>query len=263
MGKGRFNFAPIGEGLSAEEYFQQYADQRKAHFGADFVVLEEGEEAPPEERAVTILEPARRITDTELGTSPKKVYLAAKALGWQLAAWVSVSDVAPVLYLNDSVEGAENPHSAGDIRYEGYLARNYTVEARHPKLRLGFRARWVGKGIAGMTASFSEAKVADPVGIPTELYMSYEMNKIQADVAGLTERAAATLAAERRGRYDDGATYLAHTKMMLAGREFTLWIDDWIRMLGVEHKALTPVAKPKKTETETASAMLAGEEWVG
>lgn len=130
-----------------------------------------GEQAPVDkERAVTVIAENRRIEFEELGISPRKAVKAAQALGWEVRAWLSETRVAAVLYV-----GSNDNHSAGDVRYPEFTARNYAVEARHPDQPLGFRAHYTGtsRDSSPRSAKFEHAWVADPVGIPVENYFDY------------------------------------------------------------------------------------------
>lgn len=206
------------------------------------------------EAAVIVLEPMRRLEVADLGTSPKAVYNAALALGWEARAWLSVSQIAPVLYLTDSPEGASDPHRAGDVRFEGYVARNYAVEARDPDKRLGLRAHWTGRGTEGKSARFEDAFAVDPLGHPEVSNCDYTPGKDWAKALGITEEERLARGARLNAHYNDGEPWLNHRPYFTSSGAMNAWIDSWLERLAPDAKRLTTKRREKSNgEVEDAT----------
>jgi hypothetical protein len=211
--------------------------------------------APEKGRTITRIAERRQIEPGDLGTAPRRVYAAAVAFGLEARAWLVVNDVSPVLYVADGED-----YSAGDVRFEGYVARQYTVEARHPQHRMGFQAHYLGKGPDGSTASFESARVADPLGILVENWVDYTLNPVPGEKPAEKERRIQEGMAMNR-RINDGSDRTEHVRYFTAGGDFTRWFDEWLGQKGI--KPLTPQRKPKETPEDRESALLNGGEWNG
>jgi len=261
MPKSGFNYLPpAGVEPGSREYFTEYSRQRNVYFRGQ---LEEGveEEAEPIE-SVVVLEQAHLIPAEELGQSPKLAYRTAQMLDWQVQASRSLAIVAPVLYVSGSAEGAKEQYAAGDVRFEGYFARHYWVEARSSQMRLGFRAHWMGRGSDKTTASFDNAFIFDPVGIPRENYVDYTKDKNEAKLLSWSEHRRVAEGIELNSRINDGSSRLEHDwVLMTTGGEFTQWLDDWLDLAGVEK--VSKKKAPTKAEKAAAKdlAILDGEDW--
>lgn len=259
MPRSGFNFLPSSPTLVLDQpaYFREYALQRDAYFQP-----EPEEDAEPVE-VVSIRELAKPISESELGSSPAKVHRAALDLGWEVRLRRSLTDVAAVLFVESSEEGARRPHQAGDVRFEAYVARHYWLQARHSATKLGFEAHWVGKGETGSTAAFQEATVFDPVGIPVENWFDYTKDVRTAKELGWSEERRRREGQVANARLNDGPDSIEHVVLMRSGTEFLVWLDDWLGMAGLPKIA----PKPRKTKAELAQekdlALLRGTEWDG
>jgi hypothetical protein len=220
------------------------------------------------ERRVVILEPARRIEPGDLGRSPARIYAAAARLGWGPRAWLTLTRVSAVLFVHDSTQDAKNPHAAGDVRYEGYDARNYAIEARHPKTRLAFTAFWSGtsKDPSPTSASFSSARVLDPVGVPVENFYEYKApattrHKDETDASFRNRtRLAEEAAEEANAKYNDGSFRNERDHLFTQASPFDRWLDDWLELANLP----TIGRKQRATKTEkNQAALIEGGEWNG
>lgn len=261
-----FDFRPSRMGLTAEEYMREYADQRSAWLAERAGVPVDEDDEPVVGGVTTVTIPNHKIGAGELGIAPKKAFNAALALGLDVQAWLTVGDVSPVLYLADSKEGNKKTYSAGDVRYEGYVARRYTVEARHPEHALGFRASYMGKGAEGSTAAFQAARVADPVGIVRPNEVDYTVDKNRAKELNWTEERRIQEGMAMNRRVNDGTTRLVHDHTFQSGGDFSLWVDEWLALLAPDAKRMTPKKKAPAVEQEpsappTDAALLAGQDW--
>lgn len=233
-----FPFTPTASlaDVGATAYFADYAAQRKAYLAErrDLVVtvdedgmeqVVERPESASKERTVTLVQGKTRIGDDELGRSPKAVYKAALALGWELRCWLVIADFAPVLYVSDSAEDNAASYSAGDVRYEGYRARLYTIEGRHPDLPLGFRARYLGKD-EGTSASWENALVRDPEGIEVPNWADYTKDKTTAKELGWTEEMRIQMGMAMNARINDGTTRREQVYLFRQARPFQAWLNS-------------------------------------
>jgi hypothetical protein len=253
-------------GLTAEEYMREYADQRRVWLAEKAgAPVDDDEDEPVVGGVTTVTTPNHKIGFEKLGISPKKAFNAAVALGLEVQAWLTVGDVSPVLYMADSKEGNKTSYSAGDVRYEGYVARRYTVEARHPEHALGFRASYMGKGAEGSTAAFQAARVADPVGIVRPNAVDYTVDKNRAKELNWSEERRIQEGMAMNRRVNDGTTRLVHDHTFQSGGEFSLWIDEWLTLLAPDAKRMTPKKKAPAAdappEPATDAVLLGGQEW--
>lgn len=177
-----------------------------------------------------------RITEAELSVSPRKAFRAAVGMGWEVAASYATAPVDPVLYLSDSEEGAKKSYVAGDVRFPGYTALLFTVEARDPALPIGFLASYIGKGYEDKPndpVKFESAMVIDPAGIPRELRADYEpirqtRGDWETDASFASRVAAAKLMAERQNvEYNDSAIAFYHNVLFSTARPFENWLSEW------------------------------------
>lgn len=241
MTRLNFTFHPSRPNLIDDRvaYFQEYgaalaAAKRTASDEPD----EDAEEALP---PFTVTEPATEIAVSDLGIGAKKVFLAAAALGWEPQAWRSRTHHEAVLHMTTTEK-----HNAGSVRYGEKDKRHYFMAARSPKARLGFTATWTGEGADLKTASFVDAIVYDPIGIPLELVANYSPSKYRRETLG-KERSVRE-ANDMDWEYNDGAELLVHRKYLKATAELNLWLDDWLGQLAPEYKRLSAKAKAPAPE---------------
>ena len=149
-----------------------------------------------------------------------KVLKVARALGWS-PQFLAFLERTPAVYWASDGEG----RAAGDLRKAAAYALIVQMFARHPKVRLGFVAEWVD-------GKFSWAKVADPVGIPIELYADYGIDHNQAKALGMSKEAAKAAGDRISAQYNDGASHLVRTHFFKTTvTPFTTWLADWQAML--------------------------------
>jgi len=185
----------------------------------------------------TLHEAPHRIALADLPLSPKKVFVAATKMGWDVRAWLSTGEFAPVLYKSTSKASDKKKHSIGEELYEGFLAGLYVVEARDPETRaVGFQATFLGKtyfsGKAKVGGSFEAARVADPVGIPHLLSATYKAIPVT-KAKFETERSfndrvmASSDMAKRQLGYNDGTYFYSTTHLFTTSGEFDAWLAEW------------------------------------
>lgn len=199
-------------------------------------VAEEAEEVSE----TILLEPWEPMASTtDLPASPKKAFIAARDMGWDVIVCKALGRVDPVYFLENSKEDATDPHNAGDVRYEGYLAKLFMVEARDPDLPLGFLAFYTGKEYETprktkpSAGAFDYARVVDPVGLPVLLRATYEpirqtRGEYETDKSFQKRKDdAQKMADEMDARYNDGAITFRHQHMFTSATPFTEWLKDW------------------------------------
>lgn len=190
------------------------------------------------------VEARRRVEAGELPTSPRGAYKAALAAGWEVVAWLTVGEQSPTLYLSDSEEDDANQYSKGDIRYDGYRASIYVIEARvSATVPIGFRAFYLGKDYGAgdkrnKPGSFDCAFVADPVGTVQVLDHTYKPIPVTRgrDQAGRVVETEASFKANQArmqkmaddlNAQNDGSFILNRRPMFAGAKEFTTWIAEW------------------------------------
>lgn len=185
-----------------------------------------------------LLEATHRIELADLPQSPRKTFRAAEALGWDVHAWLTVGEVAPVLFLYGSLESDANQHNAGDVRFEGYTSNLYAVEARDPQSRaIGFRAHYTGKvyqsGKKSSLGAFDFAMVADPVGVPVQLWAEYvpirqTRGDFETDKSFAARKgSAAQMADEMDKSYNDHSWYFNQRPFFSSASELDAWMTEW------------------------------------
>lgn len=207
----------------------------------DYVLDEVAEVVNP----FTLIEPPHKVDVATLPTSPKRVYNSALANGWDARAWLSIGTIAPVLYVNDSDSADESAseHAAGDVKFDGYLAHIYTVEAADRSGKLGFRAQFSGRAYAdarkAALGGFDYAQVSDPAGVPVPLEFEYLPIKLKrgTDNQGRTvettsgfasrQRAAEASATRLNREMNDGAIRWATRHFYSTAAEFNAWLVEW------------------------------------
>lgn len=182
----------------------------------------------------TLTEPMRRVGLADLPASPKSTHKAATALGWSVQAWLTVGEIAPVLFIANTEKNA-----AGSVRFEGYTARYFTVEARDPLMPLGFRATFLGKEYAAATGrkpvggSFDSALVVDPIGIIQPLSATYKAipqtrDKYETEASINRRRSdAQKMADNQTAQYNDGAVVFSRHNLLTTTGAFNSWLAEW------------------------------------
>lgn len=189
----------------------------------------------------TVLERLRMADAAGLGAGVRKVVMASEAWPdkYLLMSRIHLSDE---FYAADSKKkpGQESPdHLKGDLKKPAHEQVHWWVGARHPELRLAFNAHWregtTPKG--GRSFAFIGASAADPLGIPTELFVDYSIGA--ADEAQLKDepewahhdRVARIHreAEERDRRYNDGKSYYNRFPLFRgagASGRFLEWLEE-------------------------------------
>ena len=208
----------------------------------------------------TVIVPKQRVDLTILPTSPRSTAKRATEMGWEVSCWATVGHMAPTLYLSDAdvkegeEEGAKPAYREGDVRFDGYRATIYVVEAREFRVPLGFQAFYLGKhykdGDKRNTAgSFDWARIADPVGVPVELTFAYEPIKVQIGRDPHThaiieteasfksrEKSAGDMARRLREEHNDGATYFPKRLHTTSAKDLTAWLAEWAEYGFLTHR---------------------------
>lgn len=189
----------------------------------------------------TVLERSHVVDAAGLGAGVRKV-IAAIELWPDKYLLMSRIHLTDEFYAADSKKkpGQESPdHLKGDLKKAEHEQIHWWVGARHPQLRLAFNAHWregeTPKG--GRSFSFIGASAADPLGIPTELFVDYSIGA--GDEAQLkdepewahTDRVARMHreAEERDRRYNDGKSYYNRFPLFKgtgASGRFLEWLEE-------------------------------------
>lgn len=266
-----------------EQYFADYANQRRIWLadkrGFDTVQDDEGvvtvvEREKPETtgRQSRLLEKPRRVEVKDLGTSPKGLANALLAMGWSVSAWVTISEVEPVLYVSDAAEGAKSDHRAGDVRYEGYTARRYCIEGRFGQHPVGIQAFYEGKGLLDKndrpdkTSSFQWCRIRDGAyGIVQTDTVDYTRTPAEADEKGWTNerRIQEGMAMNRRYPAEAHAVQAVH---YTESSPMNQWVDLYLDLTKTENggKRLTRKKKEAAPEPENDLERMSGmDEWSG
>lgn len=203
-----------------------------------------------------------RGVEVKLSISPKKYIAAAEALGMTVQTHAVLIWHPPVYQDNDGkVRKDGSQVMAGDLKTEATEKIHLTVEARHPKARLGFQGFWT-------EGRFDEAFIYDPIGLPTVFQHEYTPIKVLAGKGETSESInrrtrQAELDAERwNASYNDDETWLAHQRLVKSGAELDAWLDEWMDTLGSDAKRLSRAKKITERPTEITDAdLLGGAEW--
>lgn len=190
----------------------------------------------------------------KIPSAAKKVISAAEALGLTV-------ETRSFTYTKPAVIWASNGpgRSVGDIRTPEKEFDGLQIYAHHPTARLGFDATYAD--------GFMQVKVCDPVGTPKELYVDYSYGPKAAGNYGYSVEHAEKLSAARDERYNDGTDIQIFSWYIEAANEFYGWIDEWLKVLKVDHPTISPKPRaPRKTAEELAAereaAILDGGEWI-
>lgn len=215
MPKLGFNFVASASDLSWEQYFREYREQLDAAKRAAAGDVEEDEYI---EVDMVVAQTALQIDLAEAPAATVKIAKAAQALGWEVQLTRSIMHHAAVKF--------KTGQRVGETRTPEFDQRNYVLMARDASHKTGFVATWRGKGLEGRSATFQDIILRDPIGIPDELFFDYGNER-------------------RNAQYNDGVSWLAHTKVYRKVEQMTLWLDDWLTVLAPDFPQLTR----KKQET--------------
>lgn len=180
-----------------------------------------------------LVTPPIRIELADLPLSPRKIFKAAEALGWEAHAWLATGWVPPTYYARN-----ENGHTTTDEKSESYGVNLFTVEARDPASReVGFQAHFTGKTYQSdkknTLGSFTSARIKDPVGIPRPARFEYSAitqtrGKFETEASINKRRASAQAAADNQnGTYNDGAWVWPTTFNFNTAGELDAWLAEW------------------------------------
>lgn len=231
-----------GDGLSWGEFFRDYrAGRREKTVNADAELLD-----------------SWLISDEDLTGSPKKVFTAVKALGWDFVLSGSRVRTPEQFYVGDS---ATTGARAGDLRAKKKYEFHFWMSACRSEAKVGFSAHWID-------GRFSDATIYDPIGIPVQNWFEYrppsqrrEKDETEDSFQRRMERA--NLDAERRRyEYNDGTDRLERRMSYDQMAPFAAWVDDYLELWAPETKRLTVARKTKEERAmEKQDALLAGGDW--
>lgn len=266
-----------------EQYFADYARQRtlwradKGGFDTEeddegVVILVEREKVE-KGRTTTILEEKVRVEPKNLGTSPKGLATALASMGWEVSCWKTVVDVSPVLYVADAKANAAVQYSAGDVRFEGYVGRQYAVEARFGEHPVAIQAFYLGKGLLNAkglpsnTGSFEWARLRDSAyGFGVDNFVDYTRSKKDAEELGWSEEKRIQIGMMLNRRYNDGGTIQRVHKIHYKEADpVNNWVDFYLDLLKIEGKRLTRAKKDPQAVDKPVDdqSMIQGAEWSG
>ena len=191
------------------------------------------EEEVSETTGYVLVTPTMRVPMEEMPLSPKGVAKKALALGWEVSTWLTTTYYPPTLYVTTKGENV-----AGTVKFPGYVGVQWMVEARDPGTRaIGFQAQFLGRQYADGRKSdlgkFMWARVADPVGIPRELYYEYGMITQSRDKFE-TEKSFMTRYNAEKSRVDamntslnDQSYHWPTVHLFQVAGDFTNWLAEW------------------------------------
>lgn len=195
------------------------------------------------------------VDPANLGRSPKAVHKKAVNLDWDilLLQQTTTSHAASFMAEDGNPRKDGTQSMKGDLKKAEHEQTHLFMAAADQKNGLGFIATW-------HDGKWKDAIVRDPVGLPTELYVDYTLSAERKKELGVTE--AEKRASDRDYDYNDGHFHTFNQKLIAPAREFTDWLDDWLRIVNPD-KAPKPKAAPAPVETpaQITDAMLAGNEW--
>lgn len=165
------------------------------------------------------------IPQEKVGISVKRVLTRADAIGLEVKQQAFFEHRGRTFYMTDS-----DNHTAGDVKTEAKDIAILQVFARHPQARLGVLAEFADN-------KFSWARVADPVGVPRELYVDYMPNKVEAKSAGWSEGKRVAVGGRLNGTYNDGAMLNEHDVLFTKATDLIAWLDDWQAILSAKKAA--------------------------
>lgn len=189
------------------------------------------------ETRFSLIEELHRTQFEFLPQSPAKLYAMAETMGWEVNAWASFGEYMPTLYKFGSVESDQNQHLPGEVKFDGYIAKHFIIEAREPTTQaIGFRAHYAGRlyedSRKAPLGSFDFALVADPVGIPTLLSAEYKLRPAsrgdaETDKSFAIRAKAVTDQVKNMDRYNDGEFYWPTKKVLTQAKQFDAWLAEW------------------------------------
>lgn len=198
-------------------------------------------EQPEEpEAALTVLNYRLSPSEKHLGVRVRGALKRLRDGNWQVTVARSRVAVAEVLYAADSKRkpGQEQPdHLRGQVKSPARTDIHWWCLALYRPLRLGIELHWV----EGVTAKgrrsfgFQEAMAAEPVGVPSELFVNYEPSardlrqlKDEPEWAHQQRAALARANAERMSHeYNDGRDFLNTRPVFRSWADVDAWLSDW------------------------------------
>lgn len=197
-------------------------------------------QVPPTIRHVLRVSAPPAAAERFLGLSVRKTLKRLREAGWEVTLGWSLVWQSTEFYADDSQRkpGQEQPdHRRGDLKSPARTERHWWLHASFRPLRLAVRLHWregaTPKG--GRSFGFEEAICADPVGMPSELFVDYtptgnalKQTKDEPQWAHQQRVARMKAIAERQDyQYNDGASYLNHRPVFSAWKEFDVWLSEW------------------------------------
>lgn len=182
--------------------------------------------------------PPHRQMPKDLPVSAKRTFMRATMMRWDVSAWITIAKHPETFYAASS---EERSYSAGDVKTPVYISHIYTIEARDPKMPLGFRADYERRAYVDERKSsggaFVGAQVVDPVGIPREMKVIYKppfvsRGKFETEKSyKLRADAAIGTAKQQAENYNDGSIFWANQVFYATAKEFEYWLYEWDEML--------------------------------
>lgn len=195
-------------------------------------------EIPPTVR--TILARVEDPYQGGLGRSVKGIFAS-------VSDWPNKTLLASLTWVSDEYRKADSKlkpgqaepdHRRGELATPAHFEQFWWVSASCKPLRLAFVAGWkegaTPKG--GRSFTFVSAHCADPIGIPTELFVDYsigEVKQVKDEPKWAYEERAARLYAEAdaRDHYNTGTTFLNRRPVFKAFKDFQTWLDEANEMI--------------------------------
>lgn len=126
---------------------------------------------------------------------------------------------------------------------------HFSVVAARNDIRLAAKVNFqIGETPSGgVSYKFMDAKIIDPVGIIKNLEFDYSVNKSEAKAYGYTAEEAKKRGDRLNREYNDGAQWRLPTAWLETATELYGWIDEWLDLLKIEHKRLSPKPRAQKS----------------
>jgi hypothetical protein len=195
------------------------------------------------EQAEAVVEPTvtrQWIPDpADFGLSARKAHKHALSLDWEIHLSASTTHHPAVLMVGDGKE-----KQRGEVKTPAKDIDHLWIAAVDSHRRTGFIAEY-------LDGKFVGARVKDPVGIPVENFVDYDVGKERYSPGW---REVET--------YNDGTERLEHDYYFRQATPFLEWLIDWLEILAPEKapKRKAPPA-PKATAEEFDLSLLKGNQW--
>ena len=126
---------------------------------------------------------------------------------------------------------------------------NVSVIAVRKDIKLAAKVNFeLGKTPSGgVSVKFLGGKVIDPVGIVKNLEFDYSLGKSDMKQYGYLPDQAKKRGGRLNYEYNDGAQWRVPIAWMDNATELYNWIDEWLDLLKVDHKRLSPKPKARKS----------------